>query len=133
MGWWVVIHARPHEALSPYSAWPSVPVTDTPAPLTLCKTLDYSTSERDCVCVCVCVSAALLQHRADASIRNTDGKTALDVAEPLAAQVLSGEYKRSELLQAARSATLSPPLSVWDVGHSHFPSSTSPNVTRVIV
>ena len=85
--------------------------------------------------MCVCVSAALLQHRADASIRNTDGKTALDVAEPLAAQVLSGEYKRSELLQAARSATLSPPLhlSVWDVGHSHCPSSTSPNVTRVIV
>ena len=81
--------------------------------------------------MCVCVSAALLQHRADASIR----KTALDVAEPLAAQVLSGEYKRSELLQAARSATLSPPLhlSVWDVGHSHCPSSTSPNVTRVIV
>ena len=62
--------------------------------------------------MCVCVSAALLQHRADASIRNTDGKTALDVAEPLAAQVLSGEYKRSELLQAARSATLSPPLSL---------------------
>ena len=48
------------------------------------------------------VPTALLQHRADASIRNTDGKTALDLAEPLAAQVLSGEYKKSELLQAAR-------------------------------
>lgn len=48
------------------------------------------------------VCPALLQHRADASIRNTDGKTALDLAEPLTAQVLSGEYKKSELLQAAR-------------------------------
>ena len=47
-------------------------------------------------------SPALLQHRADASIRNTDGKTALDLAEPLTAQVLSGEYKKNELLQAAR-------------------------------
>ena len=47
---------------------------------------------------------ALLQHRADASIRNTDGKTALDLAEPMAALVLSGEYKKNELLQAARSA-----------------------------
>ena len=45
---------------------------------------------------------ALLQRHADASIRNTEGKTALDLAEPLAAQVLSGEYKKSELLQAAR-------------------------------
>ena len=51
------------------------------------------------------MSAALLQHRADASIRNTDGKTALDLAEPLAAQVLSGDYKKSELLQAARWAS----------------------------
>ena len=57
-----------------------------------------------CVCVCVYMSPppALLQHRADASIRNTDGKTALDLAEPMAAQVLSGEYKKNELLQAAR-------------------------------
>lgn len=51
---------------------------------------------------CNFTPTALLQHHADASIRNTDGKTALDLAEPLAAQVLSGEYKKSELLQAAR-------------------------------
>ena len=46
--------------------------------------------------------AVLLQHQADPSIRNTDGKTALDLAETQARLALSGEYKRSELLEAAR-------------------------------
>ena len=46
--------------------------------------------------------SVLLQHHSDPSIRNTDGKTALDLAEPLASQALSGEYKRNELLEAAR-------------------------------
>ena len=35
-------------------------------------------------------SLALLQHGADSTIRNTDGKTAHDLAEPVAKSVLSG-------------------------------------------
>uniref|UniRef100_A0ABM0N060 Poly [ADP-ribose] polymerase n=1 Tax=Saccoglossus kowalevskii TaxID=10224 RepID=A0ABM0N060_SACKO len=49
----------------------------------------------------VCI--VLLQHGADPNIRNTDGKTALDLAEPSAKAVLTGEYKKDELLEAARS------------------------------
>ena len=49
----------------------------------------------------VCI--VLLQHCADANIRNTDGKTALDLADPSAKAVLTGEYKKDELLEAARS------------------------------
>ncbi len=45
---------------------------------------------------------ALLQNGADPSIRNSDGKCPLDLAQPLAKQVLSGHYKREELLEAAR-------------------------------
>ncbi|XP_076836960.1 poly [ADP-ribose] polymerase tankyrase-1 isoform X5 [Brachyhypopomus gauderio] len=49
----------------------------------------------------VCI--VLLQHGADHNIRNTDGKSALDLAEPSAKAVLTGEYKKDELLEAARS------------------------------
>ncbi|XP_013391608.1 tankyrase-1 isoform X2 [Lingula anatina] len=49
----------------------------------------------------VCI--VLLQHGADPSIRNTDGKTALDLAEQSAKIVLTGEYKKDELLESARS------------------------------
>ncbi|XP_062307267.1 tankyrase, TRF1-interacting ankyrin-related ADP-ribose polymerase b isoform X3 [Osmerus eperlanus] len=49
----------------------------------------------------VCI--VLLQHGADANIRNTDGKSALDLADPSAKAVLTGEYKKDELLEAARS------------------------------
>lgn len=35
-------------------------------------------------------SSVLLQHCADANIRNTDGKTALDLADPSAKAVLTG-------------------------------------------
>ncbi|XP_078310376.1 poly [ADP-ribose] polymerase tankyrase-1-like [Crassostrea virginica] len=49
----------------------------------------------------VCI--VLLQHCADPNIRNTDGKTALDLADPSAKAVLTGEYKKDELLEAARS------------------------------
>ncbi|XP_043916872.1 poly [ADP-ribose] polymerase tankyrase-1 [Protopterus annectens] len=49
----------------------------------------------------VCI--VLLQHRADPNIRNTDGKSALDLADPSAKAVLTGEYKKDELLEAARS------------------------------
>ena len=46
----------------------------------------------------------LLQHGADPTLRNTEGKTALDVADPLTRPVLTGtDYKKDELLEAARS------------------------------
>lgn len=60
----------------------------------------------------------LLQHGADPSVRNTDGKTALDLADPSARAVLTGEYRKDELLEAARSGnedklmTLLTPLNV---------------------
>ena len=37
-----------------------------------------------------CLFLALLQHGADSKIFNTDGKTAYDLAEPIAKSVLSG-------------------------------------------
>uniref|UniRef100_W5MFT8 Poly [ADP-ribose] polymerase n=1 Tax=Lepisosteus oculatus TaxID=7918 RepID=W5MFT8_LEPOC len=49
----------------------------------------------------VCI--VLLQHGADPLIRNTDGRTALDLAEPSTKAVLTGEYKKDELLESARS------------------------------
>ncbi|XP_063992926.1 poly [ADP-ribose] polymerase tankyrase [Diachasmimorpha longicaudata] len=49
----------------------------------------------------VCI--ALLQHGADPNIRNTEGKTALELAEPVTKPVLTGEYRKDELLEAARS------------------------------
>ncbi|XP_033757082.1 poly [ADP-ribose] polymerase tankyrase-1-like [Pecten maximus] len=49
----------------------------------------------------VCI--VLLQHFADPNIRNTDGKMAVDLADPSAKAVLTGEYKKDELLEAARS------------------------------
>jgi len=38
----------------------------------------------------VCFHLVLLQRGADSSIRNTDGKTALDLADPLSKSVLTG-------------------------------------------
>jgi len=38
----------------------------------------------------VCFILVLLQRGADPSIRNTDGKTALDVADPMSKSVLTG-------------------------------------------
>uniref|UniRef100_A0A8C0J0F7 Poly [ADP-ribose] polymerase n=1 Tax=Chelonoidis abingdonii TaxID=106734 RepID=A0A8C0J0F7_CHEAB len=53
---------------------------------------------------CFCFPCTvLLQHGADPNIRNTDGKSALDLADPSAKAVLTGEYKKDELLEAARS------------------------------
>ncbi|XP_076814893.1 poly [ADP-ribose] polymerase tankyrase-2-like [Clavelina lepadiformis] len=49
----------------------------------------------------VCV--VLLQNGADVHIRNADNKVAMDLAEQSAKVVLSGEYKKDELLEAARS------------------------------
>jgi tankyrase len=48
----------------------------------------------------VCI--VLLQHGADPNIRNTDGKTALDLSDPSAKSVLTGDYKKDELLEGAR-------------------------------
>ncbi|XP_060719936.1 poly [ADP-ribose] polymerase tankyrase-2-like isoform X1 [Tachysurus vachellii] len=49
----------------------------------------------------VCI--VLLQHGAEPSVRNTDGRTALDLAETSAKAVLTGEYRKDELLESARS------------------------------
>ncbi|XP_051272906.1 poly [ADP-ribose] polymerase tankyrase-2-like isoform X3 [Dicentrarchus labrax] len=49
----------------------------------------------------VCI--VLLQHGAESTIRNIDGRTALDLAEPSAKAVLTGEYRKDELLESARS------------------------------
>lgn len=49
----------------------------------------------------VCI--VLLQHGADPTIRNTDGKTALDLSDSSTIPVLTGEYKKDELLECARS------------------------------
>ncbi|BET01497.1 unnamed protein product [Nesidiocoris tenuis] len=49
----------------------------------------------------VCI--ALLQHGADATIRNSEGKTPLEVADPATRSVLTGEYRKEELLEAART------------------------------
>ena len=44
-----------------------------------------------------------MQNKADCSIRNTDGKTALDLADASAHLVFTGEYRKEELLEAART------------------------------
>jgi len=49
----------------------------------------------------VCIM--LLQHGADPSIRNSECKTATDVADIGTKPVLTGEYKKEELLEASRS------------------------------
>lgn len=44
-------------------------------------------------CLCLpCCCTVLLQHGADPNIRNTDGKSALDLAEPSAKAVLTGQF-----------------------------------------
>ena len=46
-------------------------------------------------CLCLpCCCTVLLQHGADPNIRNTDGKSALDLAEPSAKAVLTGQSVR---------------------------------------
>ena len=41
--------------------------------------------------LCFIIYAVLLQHGADPNIRNTDGKTPLDLADPSAKSVLIGK------------------------------------------
>ncbi|XP_029953506.1 poly [ADP-ribose] polymerase tankyrase-2-like [Salarias fasciatus] len=49
----------------------------------------------------VCIT--LLQHGADLTIRNSDGRSALDLSDSSAKAVLTGEYRKDELLESARS------------------------------
>uniref|UniRef100_A0A5S6QKX3 Poly [ADP-ribose] polymerase n=1 Tax=Trichuris muris TaxID=70415 RepID=A0A5S6QKX3_TRIMR len=49
----------------------------------------------------VCI--ALLQSGANPNVRNLDGKTPLDLADSNSRAVLTGEYRKDELLEAARS------------------------------
>lgn len=51
----------------------------------------------------VCQCTALLQHGADPNIRNSEHKTPLDLADDITRPVLTGEYRKDELLEAARS------------------------------
>ena len=48
----------------------------------------------------------LLQSGGDPNIRNTDGKTALDLSDPITRAVLTGEYKKDELLEAAKQGNV---------------------------
>lgn len=45
----------------------------------------------------------LLQHGADPNIRNTDGKSALDLADPSAKAVLTGQYLSAACLPLLRN------------------------------
>jgi tankyrase len=48
------------------------------------------------------VCLALLQHGANAELRNSEGKTPLDLADANTKPILTGEYRKDELLEAAR-------------------------------
>lgn len=50
-----------------------------------------------------CFDIALLQHGANANTRNSEQKTPLDLADDATRPVLTGEYHKDELLEAARS------------------------------
>lgn len=45
---------------------------------------------------------ALLQHGANAELRNSENKTPLDLADANTKPILTGEYRKDELLEAAR-------------------------------
>lgn len=49
----------------------------------------------------VCI--VLLQSGADSGVKNADGKTPHDLADPAAKAVLNGSYRKEELLEAART------------------------------
>lgn len=53
--------------------------------------------------VCHALTIALLQHGANPNIRNSEQKTPLDLADDNTRPVLTGEYRKDELLEAARS------------------------------
>lgn len=45
----------------------------------------------------------MLQNGADPNIRNSEGKTALELADASTRPVLTGDFKKEDLLEAARS------------------------------
>lgn len=48
------------------------------------------------------VCLALLQHGANVELRNSENKTALDLADANTKPILTGEYRKDELLEASR-------------------------------
>lgn len=67
---------------------------------------------------CLCFPCTvLLQHGADANIRNTDGKSALDLAEPSAKAVLTGKSTEPSALLLHLSIALSPLAEFLSVCH----------------
>lgn len=58
-----------------------------------------------CLCCFALIEfvAALLQHGANLNIRNSEQKTPLEMADDTTRPVLTGEYRKDELLEAARS------------------------------
>lgn len=56
-----------------------------------------------CVCIFTLKFVALLQHGANLDIRNSEQKTPIDLADENTRPVLNGEYRKDELLDAARS------------------------------
>ena len=63
---------------------------------------------------CLCFPCTvLLQHGADPNIRNTDGKSALDLAEPSAKAVLTGEYRKHASTLVASERVLVVCSGVW--------------------
>lgn len=85
-------------------------------------------------CLCLPCCTVLLQHGADPNIRNTDGKSALDLAEPSAKAVLTGQCHLPVCLLNAThydpgriclyvwcySVWLVVSDSFWMIGHCHF-------------
>ena len=64
-------------------------------------------------CADTCI--LLLQHGAEPSLRNSENKTALDVADPETTKlVLTGEYKKEELLEASRSGNEEKLMSLYE-------------------
>ncbi|KAL7037562.1 hypothetical protein ACKWTF_009276 [Chironomus riparius] len=48
------------------------------------------------------VCLALLRHGGNWNLRNSEGKTPIDLADPTTKPILTGEYRKDELLEAAR-------------------------------
>lgn len=48
------------------------------------------------------VVLALLRHGGNWNLRNSEGKTPIDLADPTTKPILTGDYRKDELLEAAR-------------------------------
>lgn len=62
------------------------------------STLQHESVSKGKIEVCL----ALLQHGANAELKNSENKTALDLADANTKPILTGEYRKDELLEAAR-------------------------------